>query len=200
MHKYKVKEFTPKSNQPGTHSFYVEAAPFQTLTNAEMAKKIEARTGFKRYEVDGILKAYGEIMKEELAEGSAMQMEDENGDVIVKFQAKASYSVTDKDVEERTTEAHKKDASVAIRKVAEASDIVSSDINWRVSATVGINFSKNAAIAIRKAGTKRQGEVEKTDVAPETPSDNTTNTTTPEQKPGNNGTPPSTDDDGDTFI
>ena len=166
MHKYKVKEYLPKGDMRGTHSFYVEATPFQTLNNAEMAKKVEARTGFKRYEVEAMLKAYGEIMKEELAEGSAMQMEDENGDVIVKFQPKAEYSVTDKDVEERTTAQNKLDPSVAIRKVAQASDVVSSDIRWRVSAMVGINFSKNAATAIRKAGTKRVGEVERTDVAP----------------------------------
>lgn len=169
MHQYQVKEFTPKSNQPGTHSFYVEARPFQTLTNADMAKKIELRTGMKRYEVEAMLKAYGEVMKEELAEGSAMQMVDENGDVIVKFQAKAEYSVTDKDIEQKTTEAHKKDSNVKVRTVAEASDIVPSDINWRVSATVGVNFSKNAATAIRKAGTKRVGEVEKTETPAETP-------------------------------
>lgn len=176
MHKYSVKEFTPKGSQPGVHSFYVEAAPFQTLTNAEMAKKVEARTGFKRYEVEATLRAYGEIMKEEIAEGSAMQMEDENGDVIVKFQAKAEYSVTDKDVLDKTTAQNQLDPSVPVRKVAQASDVVSSDIRWRVSAQVGINFSKNTATAIRKAGTKRVGEVEKTDVAPGTGGT--------EQKPG----------------
>lgn len=181
MHKYSVKEFTPKGAQPGVHSFYVEAVPFQTLTNTEMAKKVEARTGFKRYEVEAVLKAYGEIMKEELAEGSAMQMEDENGDVIVKFQSKAEYSVTDKDVEERTTAQNKLDPSVSIRKVAQASDVVASDIRWRVSAQVGINFSKNAALAIRKAGTKRIGEVEHTDVAPGTPDAGGT------QQPGGSG-------------
>lgn len=168
MHQYKVKEFTPQSNQSGTHSFYVEAAPFQTLSNAQMAQKIEARTGFKRYEVEAILKAYGEIMKEELAEGSAMQMEDENGDTIVKFQAKAEYSVTDKDILEKTTEQNKKDSSVKVRSVAEASDIVPSDINWRVQAVVGVTFSKNAAAAIRKAGTKRVGDVEKSSEQPST--------------------------------
>lgn len=47
MHKYKVKEYLPKGDMRGTHSFYVEAAPFQTLNNAEMAKKVEARTGFR---------------------------------------------------------------------------------------------------------------------------------------------------------
>ena len=183
MHKYSVKEFTPKGSQPGVHSFYVEAVPFQTLTNAEMAKKVESRTGFKRYEVEAILRAYGEIMKEELAEGSAMQMEDENGDVIVKFQAKAEYSVTDNDVLDRTTAQNKLDASVPVRNVAQASDIVSSDIRWRVAATVGINFSKNSSIAIRKAGTKRVGEVEKTDVAPASP-DTSGSTSGGGQKPG----------------
>ena len=184
MHRYSVKEFTPKGSQPGVHSFYVEAVPFQTLTNAEMAKKVESRTGFKRYEVEAILRAYGEIMKEELAEGSAMQMEDENGDVIVKFQAKAEYSVTDKDVTERTTAQNKLDASVPVRNVAQASDIVSSDIRWRVAATVGINFSKNSSIAIRKAGTKRVGEVEKTDVAPADPDASGGSTSGGSQNPG----------------
>lgn len=167
MHQYKVREFTPQAGQPGTHSFFVEAKPFQTLTNAEMAKKIEARTGFKRYEIEAMLKAYGEVMKEELGEGSAMQMEDENGDVIVKFQAKAEYSVTDKDVLERTTKQHEKDATIPVRSVATAQDIVASDINWRVSATVGVSFSKNAATAIRKAGTKRIGDVEQTAEQPD---------------------------------
>ena len=33
MHNYQFKEFTPKSGQNGTHSFHVEAKPFQTLDN-----------------------------------------------------------------------------------------------------------------------------------------------------------------------
>ena len=183
MHKYSVKEFTPKGAQPGVHSFYVEAMSFQTLTNMEMAKKVEARTGFKRYEVEAILKAYGEIMKEELGEGSAMQMEDENGDVIVKFQAKAEYSVNDNDVLAKTTAQNKLDPEVKIRNVATAQDVVPSDIHWRVSATVGINFSKNAATAIRKAGTKRTGDIVKTDVAPGT-NPNPDGGAGGEQKPG----------------
>lgn len=171
MHQYKVKEFTPKSGQTGTHSFYVEAKPFQTLSNSQMAAKIEARSGFKKAEAKAMLEILGEIIKEEIAEGSAIQIADENEDVIVKFQAKAEYSVTDKDVETKTTEAHKKDPSVKVRTVAEASDIVSSDINWRTVAIVGINFSKNCSAAIRKAGTRKVGEVEKTETPAETPGD-----------------------------
>lgn len=169
MHQYKVKEFTPKSGQTGTHSFYVEAKPFQTLSNAQMAAKIEARSGFKKAEAKAMLEILGKIIKEELSEGSAIQIADENEDVIVKFQAKAEYSVTDKDIEARTTEQHKKDASIPVRTVAEASDIVASDINWRVQAIVGVNFSRNASTAIRKAGTRKVGDVEKTDTSAETP-------------------------------
>ena len=50
--------------------------------------------------------------------------------------------------------------------------------------SVGINFSKNSSIAIRKAGTKRVGEVEKTDVAPSAPDTPEGSTTGGGQKPG----------------
>ena len=44
--KYRVREFTPKANQGGAHSWFAEAVIDNDITNNELAKRIAARTGF----------------------------------------------------------------------------------------------------------------------------------------------------------
>ena len=41
--KYRVREFTPKAGQAGSHSFFAEAVTDNVITNRELAKKVEAR-------------------------------------------------------------------------------------------------------------------------------------------------------------
>ena len=45
--KYRVREFRPSTNQPGTHSFFAESVIDNTIDNQDLADKIAARTGFK---------------------------------------------------------------------------------------------------------------------------------------------------------
>lgn len=45
--KYRVREFRPSTNQPGTHSFFAESVIDNTIDNQNLADKIAARTGFK---------------------------------------------------------------------------------------------------------------------------------------------------------
>ena len=47
--KYRVREFRPSTNQPGTHSFFAESVIDNTIDNQNLADKIAARTGFKAY-------------------------------------------------------------------------------------------------------------------------------------------------------
>ena len=43
--KYRIREFKPTANQTGGHSVYAEAVVDNIITNKELAKKVESRTG-----------------------------------------------------------------------------------------------------------------------------------------------------------
>ena len=62
--KYRVREFRPSTNQPGTHSFFAEAVIDNTIDNQNLADKIAARTGFKAYEAKAIIEAIADIVAE----------------------------------------------------------------------------------------------------------------------------------------
>ena len=63
--KYRVREFTPKANQGGTHSFFAEAVISTDIDATELAKKIAARTGIKSYEASMAIHAIADIVAEE---------------------------------------------------------------------------------------------------------------------------------------
>ena len=60
--KYCVREFTPKANQGGTHSFFAEAVISTDIDATELAKKIAARTGIKSYEAASVIHAIADIV------------------------------------------------------------------------------------------------------------------------------------------
>ena len=49
--KYRIREFKPTANQTGGHSVYAEAVVDNIITNKELARKVESRTGMRAYEV-----------------------------------------------------------------------------------------------------------------------------------------------------
>ena len=53
--KYRVREFTPKGNQSGAHSFFAEAVVDNIIDNKAIAKKIEARGISRASEIKSIL-------------------------------------------------------------------------------------------------------------------------------------------------
>ena len=53
--KYRVREFTPKANQAGTHSWFAEAVVANEFSNIELSARIAQRTGFKEYEVQAVV-------------------------------------------------------------------------------------------------------------------------------------------------
>ncbi len=58
--KWRCREFIPTSNMKSTHSFYAEAVISNDLTNDNLASRIQARTGFKSYEVQAVIAAIAE--------------------------------------------------------------------------------------------------------------------------------------------
>jgi len=64
--KYRIREFKPTANQTDGHSVYVEAVVDNIITNKELAKKVESRTGMRAYEVDCIVpKEFSDMFHEE---------------------------------------------------------------------------------------------------------------------------------------
>ena len=61
--KYRVREFVPKGQQSlGSHSWFAEVVINNDVDNAELAKKIAARTGFKSYECQAVVAAIADIV------------------------------------------------------------------------------------------------------------------------------------------
>ena len=145
MIKYCVKEYTPKTQNQGTHSWYPEVVIGTEITNVDLAKKIAARTGMKAYEAQMAIAAMADIINEESLEGSRITLATERGVKVVSFQPKVSGGVSDTDIERITTAQHAEDPSVPIRTVAEESDVTPSRMTWTISATVGVKFSKQFA-------------------------------------------------------
>ena len=156
--KYRVREYTPNAAQSAaghSHSIYAEEVINSILSNKDLAQKIEARTGFRRYEAEACLGAAAEIIAEELLESNAIQLMDADGNVVVKIHPDCKGSITDAEVLAKTTAQHAADSSVAIRSVAQESDLTADLLKWTVGATVGINFSK--VFAQKKSAKKVSG-------------------------------------------
>ena len=66
--KYRVREYTPKTQSQGTHSWFAEVVINNDIDNAELSQKIAARTGFKAYECQAIVAAIADIVAEEVKE------------------------------------------------------------------------------------------------------------------------------------
>jgi hypothetical protein len=160
--KYRVREFTPKAGQAGSHSFFAEAVTDNVITNRELAKKVEARGISRAYEIKAILEAVSEIILEETQENNRVQLENADGTALVSIYPKASGSVTDEQVA-RDTDGQ--------RTVATADDLTADRIQWGLGATVGIKFSKQ--FALQKTARRVDYNAAQTPADPDTDPDNT---------------------------
>ena len=161
--KYRVREFKPTANQTGGHSVYAEAVVDNIITNKELSKKVEARTGMRAYEVLTALSAVAEIILEETAENNRIQLEAEGG-ALVSIYPQCTGSVSDKDVQANPEK-------YGGATVATADMLTADKIQWALGATIGRKFSKQFALnkeAQRVAYTEGQ--------EPAVPSNDTTNT------------------------
>ena len=68
--KYRVREYIPKTENQGTHSWFAEVVINNDVDNAELARKIAARTGFKSYECQAVVAAIADIVAEEVLESN----------------------------------------------------------------------------------------------------------------------------------
>ena len=150
--KYRVREFTPKAGQSGSHSFYAESIINNDLTNADLAQRIAARTGFKAYECQAIIAAVAEIVSEEVLESNRISLANEQGTKMLSIYPKVSGSVSDLDIQRETTSAHAADPSVEVRNVATEDDLTPNRLKWSLGASIGIKFSK--AFALNKKAQK----------------------------------------------
>jgi len=138
--KYRVKEYIPKGQQSlGTHSFYAEVIINNEIDNAELARKIAARTGFKAYECQAVVAAIADIAAEEVLESNRISLANENGMKMVSIYPKVSGSISDEDVQ-ANPEKYKG------ATVAEEKHLTPDLLKWTLGATIGINFSQEFSL------------------------------------------------------
>ena len=137
--KYRVREYTPNENQQGSHSFFAETVINNRIDNAELARKIAARTGFKAYECQAVVAAIADIVAEEVLESNSVCLANEQGIQLVSIYPKVSGSISDKDVQDNPEKYG--NAQVATE------DMLTPDmLSWALGATVGVKFSKKFSI------------------------------------------------------
>ena len=169
--KYRIREFKPTQNQTGGHSFFAEAVVDNIITNKELGKKVEARTGLRAYEVQTALAAVAEIILEETAENNRVQIENSDGTSLVSIYPSCSGSISDKDVLANPDKYQ--------GKTAATEDMLTADmLSWRIGATIGQKFSRQ--FALQKQAQKVDYNAAQTPADPEPDNNNGGNT-------GNNG-------------
>ena len=137
--KYRVREHTPSNNQIGSHSFFAEVVINNDISNAELAKKIAARTGYKAYECQSVIAAIADIVAEEVLESNRISLANEEGTKLVSIYPKVTGSISDTDVQQNQDKYPGKSAA--------EEDMLTPDLlSWALGATVGIKFSKKFAI------------------------------------------------------
>lgn len=184
--KYRVQEFVPKGGQSlGSHSHYAEVVINNDIDNAELAKKIAARTGFKAYECQAVVAAIADIVSEEVLESNRVSLANEQGVKMVSIYPKVSGSISDADVQANPEKYPGK-------TVAEESMLTPDMLTWTLGATIGIKFSKQFA-------TDKQAQKVKTVTAAVEEDDETggdTPTPTPDPGTGGGDTPGGGDNNG----
>ena len=137
--KYRVREYKPNANMPGTHGFYAEVVISTDIDATELAKKIAARTGIKSYEAASVIHATADIVAEETLEGSRISLANEDGTKLVSIYPKVSGSISDAQVQADPEKYN--NAQVATE------DMLTPDLlSWTLGATVGIKYSKQFAL------------------------------------------------------
>ena len=161
--KYRIREFKPTQNQTGGHSFFAEAVVDNIITNKELGKKVEARTGLRAYEVQTALAAVAEIILEETAENNRVQIENADGTSLVSIYPNCSGSISDKEVQ--ANPAKYDGATVATE------DMLTADrIKWALGASIGRKFSNQFALNKQAMKVDYSASQETADPEPETPS------------------------------
>ena len=136
--KYRLKEYTPKAGQSGTHSWYAEAVVDNVIDNKALAKKIEARGISRAAEIKSILEEAANIILEETAENNRVQLESGEG-VLISIYPRCKGSVSDADVL-----AHPEQYDNAT--AAQEEHVTADKLQWSLGASVGIKFSKQFAM------------------------------------------------------
>ena len=137
--KYRVREYKPNANMPGSHGFYAEVVISTDIDATELAKKIAARTGIKSYEAASVIHAIADIVAEETLEGSRISLANEDGTKLVSIYPKVSGSISDAQVQADPEKYN--NAQVATE------DMLTPDLlSWTLGATVGIKYSKQFAL------------------------------------------------------
>ena len=137
--KYRVREYKPNANMPGTHGFYAEMVISTDIDATELAKKIAARTGIKSYEAASVIHAIADIVAEETLEGSRISLANEDGTKLVSIYPKVSGSISDAQVQAEPEKYG--GAQVATE------DMLTPDLlSWTLGATIGIKYSKQFAL------------------------------------------------------
>lgn len=136
--KYRLREYTPKAGQSGSHSFYAEAVVDNVIDNKALAKKIEARGISRAAEIKSILEEAANIILEECAENNRVQLESGEG-VLISIYPKCKGSVSDADVQANPSAYD--GAQVATQEM-----LTPDKVTWSLGASVGIKFSKQFAM------------------------------------------------------
>ena len=123
-------------------SISVEEVPRGTISNHDLAEKMADGTTYTQGEILGMLDRLDTVMRQELLEGNACQLGNVKGEVLTTLKASVKGSVSDAEIEAITTAAHAQDASVAIRRVAEKSDLKADKLSVTVKALIGKNFGE----------------------------------------------------------
>ena len=135
--KYRLREYTPKAGQSGTHSIYAEAVIDNIIDNKALAKKIEARSISRAAEIKAILEEVSNIILEETAENNRVQLESGDG-VLISIYPRCKGSVSDAEVQ-----AH---PDIYNGAQAATEEMLTADkLTWTLGASVGIKFSKQFA-------------------------------------------------------
>ena len=137
--KYRVREYQPSENMPGSHGFYAQAVINTDITAVELAKKIANRTGVKSYEAQAVIHAIADIVAEETLEGSRVSLANEDGTKLVTIYPRVTGSISDADVQAHPDKYN--GATVATEEM-----LTPDMLQWSLGATVGTKYSKQFAL------------------------------------------------------
>lgn len=161
--KYRVREFVPKGQQSlGSHSWFAEVVINNDVDNAELARKIAARTGFKSYECQAVVAAIADIVAEEVLESNRVSLANEQGTKLVSIYPKVQGSISDADVV-------KNQEKYPGKTVAEESMLTPDLLTWTLGATVGIKYSQQFSLSKQAQKVKTVSAAEDDDEGGTTP-------------------------------
>lgn len=168
--KYRVREFVPKGQQSlGNHSWFAEVVINNDVDNAELARKIAARTGFKSYECQAVVAAIADIVAEEVLESNRVSLANEQGTKLVSIYPKVQGSISDAEVV-------KNQEKYPGKTVAEESMLTPDLLTWTLGATVGIKYSQQFSLSKQAQKVKTVSAAEDDDEGGETPTPSPTPT------------------------